>query len=139
MIGGILFPRTRSESGIMANPLGQAAADGPGIVPSVTIPPVKMRLAAPPLVSVFLGSLSPETIKAWILCVGVGVEIGVAVGVGEPIGGLVSGDGLGVGGDGGGGAETSVGPGPGSHVRKPPDVGRTTNDPDLIPPCSKKA
>ena len=72
----------------MANPLGQGAADGLDAVPSVTMPPVRIVLAGPPLVSALLGSLNPETINAWILCVGIGVEAGVALGVGELPGGL---------------------------------------------------
>ena len=114
----------------MSSPFGQGPADAVGVVPSATMPPVKIMFADPPLLRVLLGSLSPETINAWILClgvgIGVGVEIGVAVGVGEPPAGLAVEvrDGLGAGGDRGGGAETSVGPLPGLNVANSPVVGR---------------
>ena len=88
----------------MCSPFGQGAADTMGVVPSATMPPVKIMFAGPPLLRALPGSLSPETINAWILCVD--VEVGVAVRVSEPPGGLEIGvgDRPGVGLDGGGGA-----------------------------------
>ena len=114
----------------MANPPGQGAADGLGVVPSITMPPARIVLADPPLVSALLGSLNPETINAWILCVGIDVKTGVALGVDELPGGLEFSlsDGLGVDEEGGGAAEISVCPLPGAEVSKSPVVGRLRVD-----------